>query len=205
VHGLQYFYGTNHFVQFVRLFNISGEANIPTWFTSIMLFWSAALLRAIAQEERDRGERRFLRHWLVLAMGLTYISMDEVAQIHEIAIQPLRDRFDARGFLYEAWVVPASVLVVLVLVGYLRFLARLPPETRLGFVLSGGVYVVGALGMELVSGYLADYHPDQTVLRGALATLEDFLEMFGIVLFIYTLLTYRAGRAERNPPAAGVN
>jgi hypothetical protein len=136
-HGLRYAYGDEHLVQFVRLFNLSGEANIPTWFTSIMLFSSAALLSGIAEEERRRGERRFLRHWWVLAMGLTYISLDEVAQIHELTIEPLRDRLHTRGLLYDAWVIPASVLVVLVVVAYRRFLAHLPPQTRLGFILSG--------------------------------------------------------------------
>jgi hypothetical protein len=202
-HGLRYAYGDEHFVEFARLFNLSGEANIPTWFTSIILFSSAALLSGIAEEERQRGERRFLRHWWVLAMGFTYISLDEVAQIHELTIEPLRDRLHTRGLLYDAWVIPASVLVVLVLVTYRRFLARLPPRTRLGLIWSGAIYVSGALGVEVVSAYVADYHPDETVLRGALATLEDFLEMCGIVLLIYTLMTYRAPGAEGKLPAAG--
>jgi hypothetical protein len=190
-HGLQYFYGTHRFLQYVRLFNISGEANIPTWFTSIALFSSAILLSGIANQERERGEQRFLRHWWVLVLGFVYISLDEVAQIHELAIEPLRNRFGTRGVLYHAWVIPATGIVVLLLLGYVRFLAHLPPAIRQLFIASGAVYVGGALGLEFVSGYVDDFHPGKTLTRGALATLEDFLEMSGVVLFIYSLMMYR--------------
>ena len=202
-HGLQYFYGTDRFVQFVRLFNLSGEGNIPAWFSSILLFSSALLLHDIAVAERNRGKRRFLKHWWALAIGFVYISMDEAAQIHELSIEPLRERFHTRGLLYEAWIVPATVVVVLLLVIYRRFLAHLPAATRLLFIVSGAVYVTGALGIESVSGYVADYHPDSIVVRGGLATLEDFLEMCGIVLFLYALLMYRHGvRVSRDLPTS---
>jgi hypothetical protein len=204
-HGLRYIYGDDHFVQFVRLFSVAREANIPTWFSSIMLFSAAALLSGIAEDERKHGKRRFLRHWWVLAIGLLYMSLDEVAMIHELTVRPLRDLLHTRGFLYDAWLIPASVIVVLVPVAYVRFLTHLPSRIRLGFILSGATYVAGALGIEFVGSYLTDYYPDERVLRGAFAALEEFLEMSGIVLLIYTLLTHRAARVHRNiPPPAGL-
>ena len=45
--------------------------------------------------------------------------------------------------------------------------------------------------MELVTGYLAYHHADQILLQGGFSTLEDLLEMCGLVLCIYTLLDYR--------------
>jgi hypothetical protein len=55
------------------------------------------------------------------------------------------------------------------------------------------------VGVEPVSSYLVDYHPDQIVLRGGLATLEDFLEMTGVVVFIYALLAYQATLDKGTP------
>jgi hypothetical protein len=191
-HGLRYIYGNEHFVQFVRLFSVAREANIPTWFTAIMLFSAAALLSGIAEDERQQGKRRFLRHWWVLAVGFLYMSLDEVAMIHELTMRPLRDLLHTRGLLYDAWLIPASVIVVLVPVAYARFLTDLPSRIRLGFILSGAIYVAGALGIEFVGSYLTDYHPEERLLRGAFATLEEFLEMSGIVLFVSTLLMHRA-------------
>jgi hypothetical protein len=102
-----------------------------------------------------------------------------------------------RGFLYFAWVIPGILVVALLSIAYLRFLGHLPLLTRLRLILSGSIYVAGALGMELVGGYVADYHPNQSVMRGALSTIEEFLEMSGIVLLIYTLLIYRIAGMDR--------
>ncbi len=190
-HGLQYFYGPDRFVQFVRLFNISGEANVPTWFTAMLLAYNAQLAAHIGAGQEMRGTRDFVVHWYVLALAFAYISLDEVAQIHEQAIDPLRARFQATGVLYFAWVIPAGVILGLLAVAYLRFLSRLPRQTRVGLVVSAVVYVTGAFGMELVTGYLAYHHPDQILLQGGFSTLEDLLEMSGLVLCIYTLLDYR--------------
>lgn len=67
--------------------------------------------------------------------------------------------------LYFAWVIPYAVFAVVVAVAFVRFLGHLPSRTRLGFLVSGGLYVSGALGLEL-------------------------LEMAGVVLLLSTLLTY---------------
>jgi hypothetical protein len=191
-HAVQYLYGTGRLAHFVRLFNLSGEGNIPTWFSAIVLFSCAAQLWGIAEDERRHGERRFRTHWRILALGFLYISLDEVAQLHELSIQPLRERFQLRGPLYEGWVVPAILIVLLFLVAYRRFLIHLSPSLRRLFIVSGTVYLSGALGMELVGGVLVDYHADETILRGAVATLEELLELSGIILFLYALLVHRA-------------
>jgi hypothetical protein len=142
-HAVQYLYGTHRVVQFVRLFNISGESNIPTWFTAIALFSSAVLLGRIAHQEKERGDRGFLRHWWALVLGFVYISMDEVAQIHELTIQPLREHFGARGIFYHAWVIPATGIIALLLLAFRRFLAHLPPAIRRLFIISGGLHKRG--------------------------------------------------------------
>lgn len=99
---LRYLYGDDRFVEFTRLFLLSGEANVPTWFSSVLLFSAAALVGGAEERERRRGERRYLRHWWVLAAGLLYISLDEVAQIHELASEPLRELLNTGGILYHA-------------------------------------------------------------------------------------------------------
>jgi hypothetical protein len=188
-HALQYYFGHGHFTEFVRLFNISGEANMPTWFDSAMLLVCSILLAAIAHAKMSQGES-FALHWWALSLIFLCISLDETAQIHEILIDPLRSLFRARGLFYFAWVIPFGVFLIIFILAYLRFLANLPTESRRLFLISGLVYTGGALGTEMVSGVVIDYYPDQTLIRGGVSTLEDFLQMMGEILFIYTLLTY---------------
>jgi hypothetical protein len=193
-HGLQYVYGTDRFTEFVRIFNISGERSIPAWFSSIMLFCCALLLLANAENERRQDRTRYLKHWWVLAAIFLYISLDEGVEIHEVFNLPVQARFGLGGMLTNPWVFPVAGLLTVFLFAYVGFLKYLPRRTRSLFVASGALYVGGALGIEVVSTFVGFHHAESIKLRGALATLEELLEMSGTVLFIYTLQTHAIRR-----------
>jgi hypothetical protein len=132
----------------------------------------------------------FLTHWRVLGFIFIYISIDEFSSIHEIFIEPIREALNTGGIFYFAWTIPVTILLVIFLLAYLRFVINLPGQTRWLLVTSGVVYVTGALGMEFVDGYLVDYHSEKTLLRGGVATLEEILEMTGFTLLTFTLLNH---------------
>ena len=92
--------------------------------------------------------------------------------------------------LLYAWVVPGLVLVGAVFLLYARFLWRLPPRTRWRFLVAGGLYVGGALGMELLGGKLHTELGYNTPWYIAAAQLEEVLEMSGVIVFIDALLSY---------------
>jgi hypothetical protein len=194
-HGLQYFYGNDRFTEYVRVFNISGEANVAAWFASFSLAICAALLLGIALIKRKVGGP-YVGHWAVLALGFLYISIDETAQIHEILIDPLQATFNTSGFFLDAWVIPAIFVVLVLAAAYTRFLLHLPPRTRNLFVLAAALFLGGALGLEMLSAYVYDNMVDQIILRGALATMEDFLENMGVIVFIYALMSYFATQIQ---------
>ncbi|GAB4381454.1 MAG: hypothetical protein Kow00121_40030 [Elainellaceae cyanobacterium] len=56
-------------------------------------------------------------------------------------------------------------------------------------MLAGGIYILGALIFELFSGQYAQIH-GRTGMFHVFATLEELLEMLGVVIFIYALLSY---------------
>ena len=58
------------------------------------------------------------------------------------------------------------------------------------FVLSGAVYVGGALGFELLGGWYASSEGVGNIQYAIITTFEELFEMLGIVFFIYSLLTY---------------
>jgi len=73
---------------------------------------------------------------------------------------------------------------------YLKFLLHLPRKTRDLFLLAGSIYVGGALGMEMVCGYYADAVGQRNLIYGLMASVEEILEMVGVIVFIYALLSY---------------
>ena len=51
-------------------------------------------------------------------------------------------------------------------------------------------YVGGALGMELIKGRHSYLYGQKNLAYGVITTIEESLEMLGIVVFIYALLDY---------------
>jgi hypothetical protein len=173
----------------VRLFWLDGEANVPTWYSASLLLLCASLLAIIAGAHRQRDTVYDIR-WLILAVVFLLLSLDETAQLHELAIAPLRERFHTTGFLYYAWIVPAGICSGLFALAYLGFLAKLPVQTARLMVLAGALYVGGALGVESLSAKQASLHGEHTIAYHAIITVEELLEMSGLVVFIYALLDY---------------
>lgn len=171
-------------------FSLSEEANVPTWYSSVLLL-SCALVLAFIAAAKVHEHARFRAHWIVLALIFVYMSIDELAQIHEWLneIAALRGH---HGVLYFAWVVPAGILVVVFALGYVRFLLALPRRTRLLVALAGVVYVGGAIGVELVLGKWADLHGEDNLTYAWIDALEETMEMAGSSLFLYALLEYVA-------------
>jgi hypothetical protein len=75
---------------------------------------------------------------------------------------------------------------------YLKFLLHLPAKTRWRFVVAATLYLGGAIGMELIGGRYADLHGMENLAYSMTATVEESLEMAGVIVFIYTLLNYIA-------------
>jgi hypothetical protein len=188
-HGLQYFFGVDRFQHFVRLFNISGEANVAVWYQATTLLCCALLLAFVARSAKAL-DAQYTRHWRGLALIFLYLSVDELAEIHEMMITPAQKTLQGRGFWYNAWFAPAGILVLLVGCVYLRFLFHLPAATRMLFIVAGGGYLAGAVGFESVGCFLQDYYPEQIIARGTAAMVEEVLEMGGVILFLYALVAH---------------
>ncbi|CAA9440573.1 MAG: hypothetical protein AVDCRST_MAG51-3242, partial [uncultured Ramlibacter sp.] len=116
----------------------------------------------------------------------------EAASLHEVLIEPLRDAFNLGGFLWFGWVIVGAVFVLVFSMSYLRFLAHLPARSRWLFLLSGAMYVTGALVLEMVGAwvYLAGEPTQELLAYMVVMTLEESLEMTGILLFNLALTDY---------------
>lgn len=175
-----------------RLVDVDAEFNLPTWYASLGLAAASILLGAAAWVESRSPRRGFLAHWLFLSATFALLSVDEFVGLHEMMGTILHRHVHFTGFLRFVWVVPACVGLCLFGLGYSRFLAALPPRRRARFVAAGAVYVVGAVGMEMIGGKLFDLYPNGSVAYLLASHLEEFLELSGIALFIAALVEHLA-------------
>jgi hypothetical protein len=173
----------------VRLTWLDQECNVPSWYSASLLLGCAVLLAIIAAAHRQQRDGNPGR-WLILSLIFLLLSLDETAQLHELSITPLRQGFHATGFFYYPWIILGGIAVTLFVVSYLSFLARLPQRTRRLFILAGALFVGGALGVEAISGEQASLHGEHNATYHAITTVEESLEMAGVVVFIYALLDY---------------
>ncbi len=171
----------------VDTFNVNVENNVPTFFSALLLFACAVALALVARLPENSASDR--RHWNGLGLVFLFLALDEDASIHELFIDPLKHFLPEQGILHFGWIVPYAVLALVLGLLYLRFVLRLPAPTRGLTIASGATYLAGALVFEMIGGwYISDVSgwqdfPYMTIVAG-----EEFLEMCGAILFLYTLL-----------------
>ncbi len=190
-----------------RLFSAAREGGIQTWYSTVLLLFCSVLLAIISAAVKGAGGRGYL-YWAGLAVVFVYLSADEGAEIHERFVPLGRAMLDvvgleASGALARAWVVPGAVGVLLFALVYLRFFMRLPSKTRLLFFAAGAVFLGGAVGVEVLTGfYLNSYDGAQSgallqsAIRLMLPNVEELLEMLGGVVLAYALMSYMSDSVE---------
>jgi hypothetical protein len=169
-----------------RIINLDGEGTLPAWYSSALMLLAAVLLFTLHRlSVRARPENA--RPWLVLALIFLLLSLDEAASLHDALTEPLRNVLGTtEGFLYFAWVVAAAPLLVAAAIGFLPLLRRLPPAIARRMMLAGAMFVLGALGMEMVGASQFDGSAGNARYHMAVA-LEEIGEMTGLVLFVLVL------------------
>ena len=185
----KHIYGHTMLKGFVPTFYVDLESSVPTWYSSVALAAAGGLLLVIAAAKL-KAKDKYRWHWATLGSLFVLLSIDEIAMIHELPIEPLRERLDAGGLLYYTWVIPGAVLVLLVSFCYLRFFLSLPRRTQALLLLAGATFVSGAIGVEMLSGAQADRFGEENLDYALIVTLEEFLEMLGVVVLIRCLLEY---------------
>lgn len=174
----------------VRMFNVLSESNIPTWFSAIVLFACSAMLAVIAMVKRSQQDA-FRWQWTALAALFVFLSMDEAAVFHETFQIAIRRGFAHTDNFYRlAGLVFPTILGVIVTLFAWRWMVSLPGPTRRLFVMAAVLVGLGGIGVDFVSDYLTVTEGAGRVTVTALHALEEGLEMSGVTVFMYALLTY---------------
>jgi hypothetical protein len=191
---LKYEFGVEHLFGIIRHLDLNSEYNFATWYSASILFLCALLLWVIGRI--DSVERGLRWWWAGLSLIFSFMAFDEITSLHERSMDYVRDRLHADGYLHFAWVVPGAAFALGVFLVYIPFLQRLPKRTRKLFLLSGGIYLAGALVMEMIGGKYASVHGELNLTFASLAHLEEAMELAGSVLFVYALLDFLRQRCS---------
>lgn len=151
----------------LQLFDMDEENNLPSWWSSFLLLNVAFIVFIAARSVTDQ----FRRHWFLIAAGFLVLAVDEVAGLHETFNSATESN----------WAIFGGVLVLLVGIAFIPFLNSLDKALAVKFILSGAVFVSGAIVVELLS---EDMDSDTIQYTFAVA-LEEGMEMLGVLMFLY--------------------
>lgn len=150
----------------LQMFDLDEENNLPTWFSSFILL-NIAFFTLLGSVQPGAEKRQ---HWRCIAAGFLLLAIDEVAGMHETFNSSIEIN----------WAIPGAILVLFLAAAFAPFLLALRGKLAVLFVLSGVLYVSGAIVTELLS---EDMESDSWAYAMAVA-LEEGLEMSGALLFL---------------------
>jgi len=168
-----------------QLFDVDEENNIPTWYSSINLLLTSGFTLLLAQQKKAEKDQ-WSAYWRFLGYGFLLLSLDEMAGLHE----------SFNSVTEASWAVYAIFPVLVIAVVYLRFLFALPTPTAVLFMLSGVIFVGGAVGVELYTEPYLDNDELNTLAYNLWTPLEEGMEMYGVILFLHALLHYMAAAGQ---------
>ena len=174
---------------FVHMFDLDMERNIPTFFSSILLLFSGFLfyvLSFLSKVSKDPMPTH--RYWFGLSLVFTFLAIDENAKIHEQIGDFTKQFIDVGGYLYYPWVISYVMLTLILAIVYFKFFLSMPKKLFLAFMLAAFIFLSGAIGFELIGANESSIHGTSTIRYSILYTIEESLEMFGVIYLIHILL-----------------
>ena len=166
-------------VELHALFDLDEEQNVPSWFSGAQLLLAAALAFALGAARRQ-GAPADGRAWNGMAAVLLFASFDEIAGIHETL----------NSLIVMSWAIPFGILGLVVALAFVPFVGRLPAPTRNGIILSGALYFMGAIVVELITSQYFDQDTKRQFRYALFTWVEESLELFGVWVLVRTLIAY---------------
>ena len=175
----------------LKRFDLGHEPSIPAFYSAAAMVASAGLLFFLGRRDRAQSRRPA---WYALSILFLLLAIDEAVMFHEM-VDTAMNRLNLGRMFYFSWVIPGFIFAAVVGLAFLKFLLSLPHRTRNLLILSGVVFLAGAIGMEIIAGLIFDAAASEEAAVGSIAhvivqAIEEGLEMTGVAIFFCALIDY---------------
>lgn len=174
-----------------RYFNFATEANVPTYYNTILIFLAAQSFYLLAK--RDTSLDKAIRTYLFTLTGVfVFLSIDELAGIHEWFSYGLPEHLGigGEGIFKFAWIIPYGIVLIVFGLYSLKFLKSLELSRTIKYIGAGALYLMGVFVMEALGGWFVDKNNGIETLSYYLyfTTPEETFEMLAMIWIIHTNL-----------------
>ena len=194
--GIYFYIDDPDIFDFVRLFDLDYEGNIPTLFSAILFFLNGVLFYLIYASTKQ-ANKPYSAYWMGLALIFVFMGFDEGSRLHEEIGDLVETFIEAKGLLYFPWVIPYSVAFLITTIIYLRFYLTLDNTMKIRLFLCAFIFLSGAMGLEIISAQVAEDTGTSSLSYSILYTIEETLEIAGLILLVDTLLGH-IGRERKS-------
>jgi hypothetical protein len=187
----EHVFGFTYLFGLIALFDLNGEQNLPTLFSSALL-----LACSLALAATGRLAQRMRPGWYALAAALALMAISETAALHEPLLFVLNGNVSPRTAelaaqlplrFADGWPVLALAGAAIALASG-PFLLHLDRRTRGLFMLAGVLYAGGAVVLDGFTAAGADWPRVAGWLALASTTFEEVLEIAGAIVLLYAVL-----------------
>ena len=175
----------NFYQDFFDAINLDEEFNLTAFYSGMLLGMASFLLNKLGQLSGKRQRQ----NWIILSRVFLFLAIDEIFQIHELFVIPELRQY-VHPSLASIWVIPYAAIAAYFAIKFVPFFISQGRKTSQLSLVSGVIYVMGAIGMEACNSWLVmtGEISRQGFWYEAISGIEEFLEMTGIIIFIYALL-----------------
>ena len=169
--------------------------NIPTLFASFLFVVSATLI-GIISSEIPKNDKGLEGKWKTFKWIFIFLALDEALQIHEVfIINGLKQYLPP--ILNSVWVVPYGIFLIWFLIYFKQLIISLPYRVRFLTLMSGSVYVFGALILEIIGNYLVlASHIRLHGISYGMITRVSRIKWFNYIYLCFNVVCFRAPKAK---------
>lgn len=117
--------------------------------------------------------------------NIFFLGVEVLLNVHGLLIEPIRKSL---GISRRFFFVYGLGLLILLFV-FIPVWRQLNKNVKQWFALSASTFLIGAIGFDIIGDvYFKSIGWREDIIYGALYTIEESLEMAGLIMFIYSLL-----------------
>lgn len=182
--------------------SVGVERNLPTWWATVL--WAGFALAAWAQW-LVASEKRMA--WMFLSLVGWGASIDEALMLHDRLSAPSGRIETIAGIDLggATWVLLGGVVAASVGLTLLRFVLGLPGETRRDLLVGAALFLLGAVGFEVLSSLFFESTGEFGWAVVTLIHIEEGLEFAGVVIATRGLLRLTPSPEVTSPPQRPTN
>lgn len=189
-----------------RMFNITREDGLASLFAVLQTFLVSLVVWLIyALEARKPDRKAHSAGWLVLAVFFSYMVIDDGAMVHErigSAFKQANEGIQLHSYAWQMVLAPAFVIVGLFMGGFLWKQGN--HSIRRSWLITALACLGVAMALDYVEGVEGAYRvflegtswSEKTIAHFS-KSLEEFLEMLGMSLFLFLFLNYLGQLTEK--------